>query len=513
MLKLMKNFNYFLSLKILSGFFILSTLVGTLINYTAIPQADMWSNFELIYEFEKQNYAYLFTQHNEHRILLPRLIYLLDYYLFNDGYYLLYFLNIFLFFIITLLLNKYFLETPTKKKFDSSLTIFSIGMLFFWGQKSNFVWAYQSQFLLAYIIPMIAIHYSSKIHMNYGYLFLSIFIAFLGIITMANGLFTLPVIFIFLLLNKYFFESLIVLLLSLLSFVLYFYNYFSIENHSNYLSLINNFHSVLIFYFTLCGNYTSFIAGKGTVGIFTAVLFGFFLNLGLIYLVINNFKSLKKEYLFYIILFLIISLLSIAVGRVDFGLKSAINSRYITPSIILLCISIFYFYKHSNINLYNLRSILIIILILLIPYQISALKNKNQKKIKDFSEVISFIMGVDNKIPHFDELNQTKYFLDNNILIFSNPIIKSASDYSDNLSCELKKIKKHKVNEINNSWSEISINNLELVGSHYKLYDHKGTYKGFIFNSDLPMNIFASDEKRFLGYIKNPIKNIFYCPL
>lgn len=57
----MKNFNYFLNLKILSGFFILSTLIGVLINYTPVPQADMWSNFELIYEFEKQNYAYLFS--------------------------------------------------------------------------------------------------------------------------------------------------------------------------------------------------------------------------------------------------------------------------------------------------------------------------------------------------------------------------------------------------------------------------------------------------------------------
>jgi hypothetical protein len=513
MIKPMKNFNYFLNLKILSGFFILSTLIGVLINYTPVPQADMWSNFELIYEFEKQNYAYLFSQHNEHRILLPRLIYLLDYYLFNDGYYLLYFLNIFLFFIIAFLLKKFFYETPIKKKFDSSLIIFSVGMLFFWGQKSNFIWAYQSQFLLAYIIPMIAIYYSSRIHENYGHFFLSIFISFLSIVTMANGLFTLPIIFTFLLLNKYFFECLIVLLFSILSFVLYFSNYSSVENHTTFFSFINNFDSVLIFYFTLCGNYASFIVGKGNVGIFTAGLFGFCLNLGLIYFLITKFKSLKTEYLFYMSLFLVISLLSIAIGRVDFGLKSAISSRYITPSIILLCISIFYFYKYININLNNLRKYLVIFLIMLIPYQISALKNKDQKKINDFSKVVSFMMGIDSDIPHFNEIKQTEYFLENNILIFSNSVIKSALDISNNESCKLEKINGYEIIEIGNvNWNKIATKSLYSKLSHHKLYDQNGIYKGFTFNADLLTNLFYSD-KSFYGFVKNRGINedFFYC--
>ena len=500
-------------MKVLPAVFILLTLVGIFNNYTSVPQADMWSNFELIYEFEKQNYAYLFSQHNEHRILFPRLIYLLDYYLFNDGYYLLYFLNIFLFFLIVFMLRRFFNESSIEKKFDSSLFLFSFSILFFWGQKANFIWAYQSQFLLAYILPMASIYYASKINQNFLYIYVSVLFGSLGILTMANGLFTFPIIFIYLALNKLFYKSLIFLFLSLLSFLIYFHNYSAVENHTNYLTLLSNLDAVLLFYFTLCGNFTSFIVGKGSIGIFVASLFGVFLNLGLIYILLTKFRSLKSDFLFFVVLFLIISLISIATGRVEFGLKASISSRYITPSIILFCVLIFYFYKYSNINLYNLRRVLIFTLILLIPYQLSALKNKDKKRIEDFSEVISFMMAIDNKIPHFDELNQTKYFLDNNILIFSNPIIKSATDYSDNFSCKLKKINNYKINEINNSWSEVLINNSKLISTHYKLYDHSGIYKGFIFNLDLPMKLSSSDEKRFFGYVKNPIKNIFYCPL
>jgi len=508
----MKYLDNIIALKYLSIIFVLLTLVGVFINYSSVPQADMWSNFELIYEFKNKNYQYLFSQHNEHRILIPRLLYLLDYYLFNDGYYLLYFLNSLLFFFIFYFLNLCFRENYITKKYDLSWYFFTLGILFFWGQKSNFIWAYQSQFLLAYLFPLLSIYFISKINVNnYLYLLLSILFALLAIGTMANGLFVLPILFLYLIFNNRLQESLLILFIGLISFIFYFYDFTFVTNHADLSNFFSRIHNIIIFYFVLSGNLFSFMVGKGSFGLIFAGLCGLIINVMLILLSIKNFKELKKDYLIYILLFIAISLLSISAGRENLGLKSAISSRYITPVIIFFCISIFYFFKYSFIKQTKIRIYFVVILLALTPYQLLALKNNNDKNINDFLKIVSFIMGIDKNIPHFHSIEQTDYFINENILLFSETIIKAALTKRDSNSCELLKLYNYELTDIqNSSWQKIKVADRLKKNKYNYLYDNEGLYLGFIFNSNYLNNLIYKNNG-YYGFIKSGNKNFYYC--
>ena len=79
----------------LKGYFILFItlpLVGVLINYSPIPEADFWSIYERVYELSHYNLSSLWVQHNEHRVVITYLFAFLDNKYFGGSFYLMYFL-------------------------------------------------------------------------------------------------------------------------------------------------------------------------------------------------------------------------------------------------------------------------------------------------------------------------------------------------------------------------------------------------------------------------------------
>ena len=82
-MKLMYKYKYFL----LSLFFISFTFFGLFINYSPVPHNDSWKTVRdllmVTNNMEGLFGPWLWDQHNEHRILLTRLIFFLDYELFG----------------------------------------------------------------------------------------------------------------------------------------------------------------------------------------------------------------------------------------------------------------------------------------------------------------------------------------------------------------------------------------------------------------------------------------------
>ena len=69
-----------------AAFIVVSTIGFTILSHNAIPQADEWFSFE-VYDAMRTDgrvLSHLFQQHNEHRILFPRLV-LFSNYLFFGG--------------------------------------------------------------------------------------------------------------------------------------------------------------------------------------------------------------------------------------------------------------------------------------------------------------------------------------------------------------------------------------------------------------------------------------------
>ena len=147
----------------------------------------------------------------------------------------------------------------------------------------------------------------------------------------------------------------------------------------------------------------------------------------------------------------------------------------------------------------------------LTPYQLLALKNNNDKNINDFLKIVSFIMGIDKNIPHFHSIEQTDYFINENILLFSETIIKAALTKRDSNSCELLKLYNYELTDIqNSSWQKIKVADRLKKNKYNYLYDNEGLYLGFIFNSNYLNNLIYKNNG-YYGFIKSGNKNFYYC--
>lgn len=147
---------------------------------------------------EGENAAW-WAQHNEHRIVLARLLFWANSKWFNGESwtliifnYLLVCANVLIFWRIQRDITA--TEKPTIVK--SLLSLFIAAWLFLWVQYENLTWGFQSQFFLAQLLPLCGLYWLHKsiveIHTSRHFLVACGFgLASVG--TMANGVLALPV--------------------------------------------------------------------------------------------------------------------------------------------------------------------------------------------------------------------------------------------------------------------------------------------------------------------------------
>ena len=197
----LKNTERFFLLFFLSAlFFWVLTIIGGFRAYTPVPFWDSWdAEVDFLNNIHLSNWHILWARHNEHRIVLTRLFFLMDQYMFGGYSIFLFTVNYMLLAVITWLFWRAMRENNPEDYHIPGL--FLVIWLSSWSQRENLSWGFQSQFFLAQILPLAAfmmLHKEvTRPKRNSLYFIIACTLGILSLGTMANGVLALPLMAVY----------------------------------------------------------------------------------------------------------------------------------------------------------------------------------------------------------------------------------------------------------------------------------------------------------------------------
>lgn len=310
---------------VMAALVVLTTSVYTFHSSTAVPYWDMFDGtlwFET--QFSQGSWAALWAQHNEHRIVLAKLLFLLDFQIANGTTPFLHIVNLLLAGAMAWVLLLYSRSINGGPRL-SILNALIVALCFSILQKQNFVDAFQSQFFLAYLLPLLSLYFAHRSvedgDNRWGSFVAAVVCAAFAIISMANGVFALPVLLVYGILMRFSRKRIALLaVLSALGFLLYFYGYQRVGAHTSPLDAIQDPKGLFLFLCAYMGHY---------------IALGFFVILAAIgafvyYLPKRRFHSAEVALVGFVG-FVLLSATITALGRLSFGIGAAHAERYATP--------------------------------------------------------------------------------------------------------------------------------------------------------------------------------------
>lgn len=323
--------------------FVVLAIFGLIYEYSPIPYYDMWDAYVGIYaQLEAYGLETFFKQHNEHRIVISKLLFYLDITYFYGKSYLLFFIQYMLYVFSVFIFWKF---TNGMLRYDRIwITLSATCMLFFWSQAENFTWAFQSQFVLAQVLPLTAFYFvwkslcfSEHGNLNFG---LALLCGALSVGTMANGILTLPLLCIYCLcMRAPFWKTAVFAIGAALLIFVYFFDYDSPQIHGSPIeNVLQNPVQTLLYIGIYFGSPLYYFFPE-RVGIPHSIVAGFAVLIVAIYLAIGHLLNRKDGRCLALVGFMAylgISACGVAAGRVIFGLESGAASRYTTPALFFL---------------------------------------------------------------------------------------------------------------------------------------------------------------------------------
>lgn len=421
-------------------------IIGGVLSYSPVPFWDMWNGYLGFYaQVNTGDWAAWWENHNEHRIVLSRILFWLDNYLFNGRLIFLIVVNYLLMIAACLTFRKIILtkfEGQFKElSFTLSLVIYCL--LFSWTQSENITWGFQSQFFLAQLVPLLAFYLLFKsAHKNSIAFFIASCIAgFLASMSMANGVITLPLMLLLGLLMRISINKVLVLLILAISTVtLYFSNYVAPSGHGSLGSTLFSDPILIVKYVLIyLGAPFYHLSGQGLHSQLIAQTFGVFLISSSAFFLFTTIKSQKPVNIDYVLLAFLLyvggTALGTAGGRAIFGIEQALAGRYMTP-VLMAWVALLILYIEQIKLLFNktpniLLGSFLLIQVALFPSQLHALNNHKETHFQRMVGSLSLEIKtrdktkVDNIFPSVDWATQlSQVGSKDNISIFSHPLIK-----------------------------------------------------------------------------------------
>lgn len=370
------------------------SILGGVRWYTPVPFGDMWLSY---INFDGGAWATWWAQHNEHRILLARVLFLLDRYCFGGALWFLIAANYALVGLSAYLFNRILMQVSALQQALLSRQILGLWLtawLFLWMQWENLTWGFQSQFFLAQLLPLAAFYQLQQAVDKPGqwHFILACVLGVLAMGTMANGILALPLMTLYILLLRQSWNRIGTLVL-LSAGMLYYYlhDYATPLIHG---TLSQALHAapwdVLYFVLLYLGSPFYYLFGGKIVG----KLFGgdiFLLPLtavmGLI-LVLATLAALRRWLLapqrsalelalLFFVFYITATAIGTAGGRLLFGLKQAIVSRYTTPALMawaaLMVLYLPAMLLDSGVRRQRLIAVFVLLAVLMLPLQAQSL--------------------------------------------------------------------------------------------------------------------------------------------
>jgi hypothetical protein len=367
--------------------------IGVTNAYSGVPFWDEWNgSLAFISNFTPENLGSIFVQHNEHRIILFRLIALFNYHVLNGQIWFLVAINLtilvgivhILFRYVSLVLESKWSATPqVKVSLISILVIIESS----WMQEQNINWGFQSQFLLGIYLPLVAFFLLQKYWLSgkNRTFYLAILFGVLSAGTFASGIIVLPLMFLGALICKRNPKELLSLfLVSVLLVFLYFRGYSTPGQHSNPMaSLFFNTFEVLKYTAVYLLSPVIKSIGEGNAAIILMILAGLTYATSLFF-----YRTLTRRNLIFgegvlvlPILFLTSFVGLTALGRANFGAREALASRYVSVTLVFyVLITLVFISKRlgsRKLETVHLWVTLALVIALLMPSQLHALSRNN----------------------------------------------------------------------------------------------------------------------------------------
>lgn len=336
--------NYIFSFLALAAVFFWGlAIVGAFNSYSPVPFMDMWDGYLDFYiKASAGDIGAWWKNHNEHRILLSRFLFWIDLSWLNGSIWFLLLVNYLLVALSCLMFFVFLRERLPKTYFIFGLFIMT--WLISWSQHENLTWGFQSQFILAQLLPLIAFY---LLHRAYNgdntfkdYFFGACFFGTLSLGSMANGVITLPLMTLYVIICRFGWRWVAVLAaISCVGLLAYFHDYTPPAHHGSIgSSLRENPIGLILYVMTYIGSPFFHIAGGRMGGIALAQFAGGIMILLSTYFALSALRRAKRSTLELALLFFILyvggTALGTAGGRLIFGIEQALASRYLTPSLM-----------------------------------------------------------------------------------------------------------------------------------------------------------------------------------
>lgn len=325
-----------------AGFWWLA-VYGAVNAYSPVPFWDMWDGYLAFFvNSGSGKWGVWWAQHNEHRILLARLLFWMDLAWFDGLGWFLICVNYLLLASAGWLFWRAWQENSQGQ--NEFVGFFLIAWIISWTQYQNLTWGFQSQFILAQLLPLAAFYqlhrFAASDGANQRAFLLACVLGVLSIGSMANGVLALPLMTFYALLTRLGRRrTLMLALLSCACLLGYFIDYQAPQGHGSLSQALRENPLGLASYVLIyLGNpFYSFVRG-GEIGLRVAQLAGAFLvmvSAGYAWLALRDQKrpTLPLAMLVFI-LYIGGTAVGAAGGRLMFGVEQALKSRYATPALM-----------------------------------------------------------------------------------------------------------------------------------------------------------------------------------
>jgi hypothetical protein len=322
----------------LSLLVVASTSVNTWNHFTSVPVFDAWDFYVNFYlTWLQGGYSILWEPYSEHRILLPKLLYLVDIEWFGGRGVFLTLFSYFLQGVFSLVSYVIATNLDDKRIHTGFFAALCLACAYSGLQWMNFVYSFQVCFILVYVMAFLSFTFLSLAQRNEGeklYFFLALAFAAGSSFSVANGLLVWPVLIgqsVLMGMKRSYVAALVVAGVSV--WCTY---YLGMGDSGQSISTLNPFSSdlwrILIFLLSLFGAPVYYVFDSLVLAQIAGLAF---LLLALAALLDCLLRGGKKRELRFCLLaqvgFVIGSGLAMAVGRGSMGEEYAFTSRYLTP--------------------------------------------------------------------------------------------------------------------------------------------------------------------------------------
>jgi hypothetical protein len=272
--------------------------------------------------------ALLYAQHNEHRIITTKLIFLLDYWSFGK----LNFRHLIMIGNLFHLATFYIFIKHSPRQFDqrSYFAIFMACMIFQFGSAESMLWSMAA--ISNYLVLTLALFTLSLLSKDsLRYFALAIVFSILAVFTQGNGILIPFIAVIYLLSQKRYLNSLIMAVIAIMAVLAYFSDYQVPLQHANPLNSIHDIGKLLVFAVSFTGS--AFGVGGSHYPVLTDLSLIPTLIVGGLIWCVTGYGFYKKTYydgniFIWFNLFIIISAIITGLSRLNFGLSLSMVSRY-----------------------------------------------------------------------------------------------------------------------------------------------------------------------------------------